>query len=394
MTSHDIHNAIVHCKQPINVHWDAFVHHSRGDIQQTSVWTAVDGDPARQVSRFYLMEGGDIVAGDQVVTRRMPVVGRFGFILQGPCFKEHSFDYYDWFVAEAMKVAAKEGLRYLAVVPDYKVEGLVSLLEKRGFRRKSVHLPPNPTVKSTLILDLRQSLEVLMQQVKKKRRKCILKGLACPVTYSIGGRDDLETFYTLLLATCKRRNAKPILRSSDILYRLWDRLAHKDAMVLHLAHVDGRPVGASIGLVNGGTYKNWLWGWTGEYSNYCISETLDWKTIEWAKAHGCCCYDFLHLDPVSAKALEADEEVPDLIRNRTHFGSTFYKMQFGGEVVHYPDIYYYFPRKRDYWLFHVLGHTLLNLCVVKKLALMFHPYRRAGLLIPLVSWSGLELLVV
>ncbi|MFT3740011.1 MAG: GNAT family N-acetyltransferase [Breznakibacter sp.] len=345
----------VYCTESNNTDWDRFVQHCDGDIQQTSAWTSIYSDEGMEVLRFYLLDRATILAGAQIVKHKIPFLGQIGVIQQGPCVKSDSEESHDLFCQETVKIASLEKLKYIAVVQNYNTQNSTNSLRRHGFNPKPGHLPPNPTVKSTWILELSRPVDAIFANMKKGRRKSIQKGLTFPIVHKLGDRNDLNTFFELMLETCKRRNAKPIINSVDTFYKVWDSLSPNKLIVLHLGLVDNKVVCASLGLTCGKTYKNWFWGWNGEYAHYNISDTIEWKIIEWAKREGFRYYDFVHVDPISAEAIESDQPIAPEIKDRSHFGSTFYKMQFGGHIVHYPDIYYYYPSKVNYFIFHVLG---------------------------------------
>lgn len=395
----------VYCRNRTNPKWDEFVQQYDGDIQQTSAWTSIYANDGVEILRFYLTDGNAIVGGAQILKTPVPFMGHIGVIQQGPCVCNDSVEIHDRLFIEAREIAAKEGLKYIAVIQNYNTLNGIDSLIKLGFKLKPSHLPPNPIVKSTLILDLGQPLDSILANMKKGRRKSIQKGLTSPIEHKMGGREDLETFFNLMLDTCRRRKSKPLVDSLDLFYKVWDSLAPSGLLVLHLTLVESKAVCASLGLTCGNTYKNWFWGWNGEYANYNISDVTDWKTIVWAKQAGFRYYDFVHIDRTSAEAIESDQPIAPEVKTRSHFGSTFYKMQFGGKVIHYPEIFCYYPNKINYFILHLIGGIIFEsekfrsfvISIIKRMKkhkLKAHPIGTSLYWLPEYSWQLLELGVI
>lgn len=350
---------VEYCRTPINNEWDTFVNEINGEIFQTSVWANIG--TLNNTHRIIIKKDNEIVAGCQFKVRHYPVIGNIGYIEQGPCIKYHDPLLYEMVVREIKRATSANRLLYMVIDLHYNLGNLVPCLEKNGFVRKDSSLPPNPIVKSTLLLSLDQPLENILSQMKKERRKNINKGLRSPIEHQLGCRDDIKTFFELMLATCERRKTKPLINIIETFYKIWDALSPMGWIVMHLAKVDGKIICAAIGLTAGQTYRSVYWGWNGEYADYNISDTIGWFAIRWAKEQGFNYYDFVHLDPLSADAIASEAPIPEYIKTRTHFGSTFYKMQFGGYVVHYPGLYCIFSNKLKYYLVHVVGCKLIQL---------------------------------
>ena len=355
---------IEYCNKTINEEWDKFVSENDGDIAQTSAWADYEMRFKGQTSkRFLIKEGNEIVAGCQIKIINYRFIGSIGNINRGPCVKRNTPEIHKLIVEGIKKITKEQKLLYTVISPNYYEDEFASFLSIKTFYKKPIEIPPysNRYLKSTLLIDLSSSVEDLFDQMKKGRKKCIRKGLKSPIEVVVGGRDDLETFYELVLATNKRFNTtNPLVTSLEDVHTQWDLLSPNKWITLHLGKVNGEIICASLTYSFGKTFRNYHWGWNGEYSEYNVSDVIDWNTIQWAKENGFKYYDFVQVDYESAQVIQSGEPIPDSIKQRELFGATYYKMQFGGFLKNYPDSYVYYPNKLKYFLVHIFG----NYCII------------------------------
>jgi lipid II:glycine glycyltransferase (peptidoglycan interpeptide bridge formation enzyme) len=333
------------CRNKINPRWDDFAASISGcNIEQTSVWGSLickDGIWNEHV-RIILLKENIIIGGAQILIRNYIKGWKIGFIHQGPCF-----NYHNWYETEKLINTIKtftksEKLLYVTCDVAYNLPLLPGLLKKHQFTKAFERLPPIPIIESTNLLDLTQDLDSLMQSFSAGRRNSIRGGLKHPIKIRTGGRDDIEVFFELMLKACDRRNIDPLFSDIEYFYNLWDFLSPKKWIVLHIATINKKPICATIGFAFGDTFRNSLWGASDEMTQLNASSIIDWKTICWAKEHGFSHYDFVQLDTESAIAIESKLPLDEKVKNRQNFGSTFYKLSFGGRILYYPGNYTYF----------------------------------------------------
>lgn len=356
-----------YCNESLSPEWDNFIA-SISSIchEQSSVWAEAQKLAGWDPQRIYLRRNGSIVCGVQIIILSFPFLGKFGYVQQGPCINGANAKEVEMLLNEMKLFARRRKFQYLTVDLAYNLPELVETFEKSGFELHPDRLPPEATITSTLLIDLSLELDAIMTKFKSGRRKSIRAGLKHNLEIRTGTRDDIPMLFDLIMQTCERRNTKPLYPNVNFIYRLWDLFAPNNWIVMHIAETEGKPVCASLSFTFGDTFRNSIWGWSGEYVHLNASDVIDWKTICWAKENGFRYYDFVHLDTVSAKALLSGDDVSDEIKARAHYGSTFYKMRFGGDVMFYPGSYSYFPSKMKKSFFIFMAHTVLNNTLVKK----------------------------
>lgn len=335
------------CDAEMNDEWDSFLHHSGiNNYQQTSVWGIIKRKDGWIAKRLILRNAeGNIISGAQIFLMEIPVIGRIGYIPQGPCFGNQNCSNLNYFISLLKVFTRRNKLIYVTVDVNYRLPEVVKALTRRRFRKHPDNTPPMPHVKATLIVNLQQSEEQIFAGFKKNRRKSILAAKNISVTLRSGSRDDLPLLHRLVDQTCERQGVVSGYPNVEYFYMLWDLMAPRGWLAFNIAEVDGRPVSASLGYVFGDTYRDTVWGWSGEYAAENISDLITWKLILWAKQSGFAYFDFVQLDIVSIRAIMAGDVVPDEVKSRKSFGATFYKTRFGGEVCFYPGTYTFFPSR-------------------------------------------------
>ncbi|MDR2928623.1 MAG: GNAT family N-acetyltransferase [Cytophagaceae bacterium] len=80
-------------------------------------------------------------------------------------------------------------------------------------------------------------------------------------------------------------------------------------VAIHIVKIEEIPVCAFLCILFGDTFGWNTWGWNGEYAKEKLPEVVGWKEIEWAKKNGFKWFDFVSVDPESARAIEAGDEI-------------------------------------------------------------------------------------
>lgn len=246
-----------------NPDWDNFVSQlPDASYLQTSAWSMVnDNDPHQQsFVRVVIREGGGIVAGFQLTVRRYFKMGNIGFIFQGPCLRYPEPKYYDLVAASMKKLLKSENLLYLAICLNYAYSGLAEHLESRKFFKAYPGMPPIINTKATVLLDLTLSENDLFEQLDAGRRRNVRKGEKFKFDTRLGTRNDISTFYSLMLHTCNQRGVDPLIAYVDYFYSVWDLFHAKgwllctwpklrtDVFVPLFATIWGTPIALNIGV--------------------------------------------------------------------------------------------------------------------------------------------------
>jgi len=170
---------------------------------------------------------------------------------------------------------------------------------------------------TSLIIDLSQSEEEILKQMKQKGRYNIK--IAGKNDVKVEEINDIDLFYHLLKKTGERDDFG--IHDKKYYQNLLDAMG-KNAQLL-MARYEDRVVagGIFVYLDEWGIY--YYGAFDHHYRKIMSSYLLQWEAIKEAKKRGCKYYDFLGIAPEGAV-------------NHAWLGVTKFKSKFGGEVVEYP----------------------------------------------------------
>jgi hypothetical protein len=166
------------------------------------------------------------------------------------------------------------------------------------------------------LIDLAQPVEEILQNIGKRTRKKIRKGLRDQIVQmsEVTNRTELSHWYQTMQKTYNY--ARVPLADRSLFEAAFDELHPKGMAKFLLAKVDGVSAACSVEL----PYKNTIYGWYGgsdrKYSKYLPNEMLIWHILEWGASNGYRVYDF-------GGAGKPDEE----------YGVRDFKAKFGGQLV-------------------------------------------------------------
>jgi peptidoglycan pentaglycine glycine transferase (the first glycine) len=313
--------------------WDTFVEHAAGGCyKQASLWAKMRAQTGWHAIRMCLWQDGQIKAGAQVLFRPISFFGNVGEVVQGPICSSENPQTIDLVLDELVKVAKKYHIRLLHVQPPYKPYNaiidacLISRTEYSPSFAKGL-------VASTLVIDLSQNLDDILQQMDKNRRYRIRYSQRKGVTGREGTETDLDTFYRLLAATGERQGFTP--EPKEYYDRLWQTLAPYDSIKLFIVEYLGEALSAALYITFGDTVIRKRSAWSGQHGELSPNEALRWAAITWAKSRGYRYYDFDGIDSLAAKAILNGEPVPEICRQNV----TYFKIAFGGKPILYPEAY-------------------------------------------------------
>jgi len=159
-------------------------------------------------------------------------------------------------------------------------------------------------------------------------------------------------FYDLYNFSCRRHKyTDPVTNkkvdrfafiSLEELYVMWDEMSPYGWINLFLGSVEDEVICGALVFPFSKIFRYAYWGWNLKYAEYHISEAIQWEMIQWAKANGFQYYDFCMLDHVIAEALVTTGQIPEEYKTRFFYGSTMFKLNFGGEIIKYPGVYIYY----------------------------------------------------
>lgn len=309
--------------------WDAFVAASGGRHAQTAAWARVKAATDWRAERVEVWKDGAILAGAQIVTRRLPLLGRVGYLDGGPVVGAATA--IDEVVDGVVALCRRSRVRNLVVDPPEGSGEVVERLRMRGFISSQV----KTVLAATLVVDLTKEESEILADMRSSTRRNIRKGERAGTVVRRGGRDDLPVVGELFEATARRQGF--VAADEDYLTALFDELDPLGQCVIMIAEAEGAPVSAMLGIVFGDRIVYKRGGWSGTHGECRPNEVLHWSTMQWAKAAGLRRYDFDGIEPEVAKALASGTDGPE----PTHV--TRFKLGFGGQVVLLPESLAFVP---------------------------------------------------
>lgn len=289
-------------------------------IQQTPVWG--EFQLAALGSHFWRLgvrdTEGKLVAYAQVFGKRWPLGMRWLQVPRGPLviadlgsqIAEVSRLIFD----EIKKLTEKEKAVFVRF--DFQKD---IKLEAKSLKLKASHQTNFP--ETTLVLDLTQTEEQILAQMKPKGRYNIKVAQKHGIRVrQIQSKEAAKIFYELLQKTTARDGFSGHPQNY---YEKFLEVLGKDVATCFVAEQAGKPLAASLCTFYGDTATYYYGASDHEYRNRMAPYLVQWRAIQEAKKRGCKYYDFLGIAP------EGTEK-------HSLSGVTDFKKKFGGEVVSYP----------------------------------------------------------
>lgn len=338
--------------------WDAFISAAGGHYAQTSLWAQLKNDAGWRATRVLLGTPAGAKGGAQMLVRRVVPFGAVGYVPKGPVVP-HSPDGVTEFVADALLSEARaRRVQFLVVQPPSLADDVERHLMQRGFAPTSEFGTPP----ATLVLDLSDSLDVLLAKMNKWTRRNIRRGEARGVRLRRGEHEDLTTFIRLREQASQR---KGFYTHSEKYYRLMWRIFRPGAHLhLGLAEYDNEVVSGMLMIAFGDTVYAHASGWSGRHGTHKPNEVLEWAAIKWAKELG---YRYFDFEGILDHALEAADARPDMSALTDDRYVTPFKRGFGGQAVAVPPAYEYVPNPILRWSYKEAYPRLARLRLVSGL---------------------------
>ncbi len=335
--------------------WNLFVgQRPEGDVLQAWEWGAVKS-PGWMPLRIAVFRGDAIIAGAELLVRKLPLVGNFFYAPRGPLMLDWAdTDTFRLLLSAIRAQANSHKAAFLKIDPAVPGErtDVASLLAAHGFAPPPDADPQGfggtqPRCVMQLDLAGRTEAELLASFKPQTRRniKLSVEKHGVEVVEELT-RADLSVFNDLMQITGARDGFRP--RPLSYFQTLWDTLVPANMAKLFLTRYDGVYLSGALCFLIGD--KAWyVYGASGnEHRNTMPNYAMQWAMIRWARAQGCAWYDFRGVSPrrrqegESAAALEADDHLQGLNRFKEGFSPRY--VEYIGEY----DLVY---NKAAYWAY-------------------------------------------
>jgi len=352
---------IVVSEEKENSAWDYFLSNAHnGHHEQTSLWGQVKEAYGWKPIRIIIYNNRDIVAGAQILYRKIKCLGSVGYLAKGPCIGSDNVELVNLIINAINDTALSKKMLYMVIDLPYYGKNFIPYLLSAGFKSSPKALPPTGLMTATLVINLENELEDILAQMQIRTRYNIRHGLRKGVTVREGKETDIGHFFELMVSTAIRRCENPIPADERFFSRLWQLFEPKGWLKLFITEYCNEVVAIYLAFPFGDTVRVWKVGWSGKHANVHPNNVCWWEIIVWAKKNGYHFLDFVQVDPYIADILKNKKLIPEYIKMERLFGSTKFKLGFGGQVLEMPGAYSYFYNPLIRIAFNSFGNKLLE----------------------------------
>ncbi len=312
--------------------WARLVSDTAGsDVAQLPAWAGLRSGVGFTGRWVLVHRGHQLVGGAQVLERRVPVVGRLGYLPYGPVVAAECADDPSVLAAvcDALAELGRRRLRMLFVQPPTGAESVSPALSARGFRPSDAAVAPA----ATLRLDLSRDLDELRSGLAKRLRTWTNRWTARGVTVRLGTAADVSLLAEMVADSGRHQGFAAV--SEEYLHTLHRQLTVPHSVcdaVLFVGEVDGTPAAVALFTRCAGVLTLRFAGMsrseaTGKLN---VPAAVQWSAVQWAKRAGLRWFDFGGISTEAADVLAVDGP-RDGIRGVDRF-----KASFGGQLYRYP----------------------------------------------------------
>jgi lipid II:glycine glycyltransferase (peptidoglycan interpeptide bridge formation enzyme) len=309
--------------------WDRFVECTPGsDVTQLSSWAAVRRNAGYRPLYVFAHQDGRLVGGALVLERRLPLVGRIGYVSNGPIVSSAvPRGPVVGRLGAALHYLARRRLRALFAQPPVDAHDVTAELRARGFRYSEAGIAPSASVG----IDLARDVEDLRTGLARSNRRRTRLWAEHGVTVRMGSFDDIPLVADLVARTAEHRRFAPL--SAEYIATLYRALDEGQHVVVFVAELDGVPVAAQLSTRCGGVVRQRLLGMdrSERARREGVTAATVWHAMLWAKASGYHTYDLGGISRKAARLLLDGEPASRLT------GTEQFKASFGGTAYLYPE---------------------------------------------------------
>jgi peptidoglycan pentaglycine glycine transferase (the first glycine) len=286
---------------------------------QLSAWAQLKHPYGWSHARVGIRAGDDLVAGTQVLFRKLPYrLGTMAYLPPAsPYFRDTSQLPALW---NAIERTAKHN-RAAFIKWEAGFDSPIQPADY-GFRESPQTVQPPRTV----LIDLAADDDAILARMNQGTRRKIRQSLKNGIRYYEAAAADVDKF-TALMQTTGARNEFGVHEPSY--YALAYRLFVPQHAALILAEHEGDTLAGVFVFALGDTAW-YLYGASSDHKrNLMASYGVQWSAIQWAKARGCTQYDLWGIPDESPETLESQFET----RSDGLWGVYGFKRGWGGSVA-------------------------------------------------------------
>ena len=311
--------------------WDAFVDSvPYADVTQLTGWAEVRA--AAGFSPVYLLakDGDRLIAGAQLLRRRVPVLGWIYYLSGGPLLGPDLAGRNDVIrqLTRGLASLLEHRCRMLFIQPPFAAPDVSRALLDLGFRPSKAKIAPP----ASLRVDLSRPVEDIRAGMKRKLRNWSRRWQASGVTTRLGDVSGIALLAGLLQKSAAFQHYQPLSR--DYITRMYETLEPAGNAVLFVGQSNGVPVAVTLYTKCGGVLRGRLTGFDRDSDalKLNVPSAVAWDAMLWARENGVRWFDFGGIQITTADALLAGRSLDQQAAG----GCDFFKIAFGGEAILMP----------------------------------------------------------
>jgi CelD/BcsL family acetyltransferase involved in cellulose biosynthesis len=296
--------------------WDKFLQQSPlGQFQQSAIWARVKEVEGWKPVRVVVTIDEEMVGGFQLLWRSSRP-GRMGYVAKGPVVAPAHPGLADFATGLLTRLARSEKLRALIVQPPDLCGQMAAELATGGFDLETLEGVND----ATWVVGLGDGFEAVERRMNGETRRKARRAAERGITIREGGRDDIQTFFDLMLSTCRRQEVSPSPPDVRSFFALWDAARLSGAARLTFAEWEGKPLAGQIDICFGQTVTQWKKGWSSSEAKRFPNDLLTHQALQWATANGFQFFDFAAFDrSMAIRMLNGEPLTPEQEKSRYIF---------------------------------------------------------------------------
>lgn len=305
--------------------WDNFLQTTPlGQFQQSSQWAQAKSSDGWQPIRLILTLDGQIAGGFQILAQRTRF-GRIGYISKGPVAVPEDPALLDYLVGLIVSSIKAHHINALIIQPPDESSIDDALLARHQF------LPNHLTdvISATLLMDLSCGMDEIRQRLRRRTKAGIRLAEERGVNIRQADERDIETFFSLMVATCARQQTKPNPATVAVMRAVWKAFYSHGQVRLTFAEYEGEPIAGLLCLCFGKRVTAWKKGWSGRHHERYPNQILTFEAIEWSQRNGYESLDFAALDRDLACTLLRGDPLSESQKKSRHF----FNLAFGNKPL-------------------------------------------------------------
>jgi lipid II:glycine glycyltransferase (peptidoglycan interpeptide bridge formation enzyme) len=317
---------------PTSQQWDSFVvTHPRTHIFQLSAWAGQKRPYGWESARVALGDGEQIVAGAQILFRRLPFrLGTMAYLPMAPLFADGGQREALWRAID--EVCRQHHAAFLKWEPGIPEAGDPPPdFARYGFRQSGQTIQPPRTI----LIDIGDDETILARMNQGTRRK-IRQSQKNNIHYYEASRADVDKFTRMMQSTGSRNEFG--VHEPGYYTLAYDLFVPQYAALI-LAELIDTPTDdtpertddlAGVFVFAVGKRAWYFYGASSSVKrNLMASYGVQWEAIQWAKRRGCTVYDLWGIPDEEEELLEAQFEQRDDVL----WGVYGFKRGWGGRIV-------------------------------------------------------------